>query len=127
MNPEGTVIVQADFQARAEGLYAQSMVVEDFGFAATWNNGLDEGRATIVDEAGEKFLRVSYPQGVYGPGDTGIQFKVPFGQTYTELYFSYRVRFGAGFDFVKGGKLPGLGSPGGMPLPPGLSGFGKKR
>jgi hypothetical protein len=104
----GTVLVDADFTDATPGTYAERAVEADFGFAPTWNNGLDEGRAAIVDEGADRFLRVTYPAGEYGPADGGVQFKLEFGQSYDELYFSYRVRFGAGFDFVKGGKLPGL-------------------
>jgi hypothetical protein len=84
------------------------MVKADFAGAPTWNDGLDEGRASIVDESGERFLRVTYVAGVYGPADGGVQFLVPLAGTFDELYLSYRVRFASGFDFVRGGKLPGL-------------------
>ena len=84
------------------------MVEGDFGHAPPFNNGLDEGRATIVEESGNRFLRVTYPANEFGPNNGGVQFKVPFGQTYDELYLSYRVRFADGFQFVKGGKIPGL-------------------
>ncbi len=104
----GTVLFDVDFQERTIGTYTQEMVEEDFGFAVTWNDGLDEGRVSIVEEAEDKFLRVTYPGGSYGPADAGVQFKVPFDRAYQELYFRYRVRFRADFDFVKGGKLPGL-------------------
>jgi len=104
----GNELLHADFQERAPGVYSEDMVKDDFLAAPPWNNGLDEGRASVVDEAGNRFLRVTYPAGKYGPADGGVQFKVPLGKTYEELYLSYRVRFGAGFAFVKGGKLPGL-------------------
>jgi hypothetical protein len=51
---------------------------------------------------------VTYPANQFGPGHGGVQFNVSLHGTYQELYLSYRVRFGAGFDFVQGGKLPGL-------------------
>lgn len=104
----GTVIVSADFAAAPLGAYTEDRVAADFGGDPPWNDGLDEGRATIVDESGERFLRVTYPANQFGPGNGGVQFKVPFATGYDELYLSYRVRFAAGFSFVKGGKLPGL-------------------
>lgn len=102
------VILHADFEQRSPGEYTEAMVEGDFGFPAPWNNGLDEGRATIVEESGNHILRVTYPANEYGPNKGGVQFKVPFGQTFSELYLSYRIRFASGFDFVKGGKIPGL-------------------
>ena len=53
-------------------------------------------------------MRVSYPTGGVGTALGGAQFKVPLPGSYNELFVSYRIRFAAGFDFVKGGKLPGL-------------------
>lgn len=102
------LLMHADFQSRDVGAYTQAMVVGDFSGAATWNNGMDAGRSTIVDENGERFLRITYAATVYGPDAGGVQFVVPFGGTYEELYLAYRVRFAADFDFVRGGKLPGL-------------------
>lgn len=107
-DPDRLELLHANFDAASVGPYSQAAVAADFGRAATWNDGLDEGRAAIVEEAGEKFLRVTYPGGQFGPAAGGVQFKVALGGSYDELFFSYRVRFGAGFDFVKGGKLPGL-------------------
>ena len=103
-----TVLLHADFQTRNAGPYTQAMVDADFSGIPSWNNGLDAGRATIVDEAGEKFLRVAYVGAAFGPTDNGVQFLVPLSGTFEELYLSYRVRFASGFEFVKGGKLPGL-------------------
>jgi len=104
----GTVLLHADFQSRTAGAYTQAMVDADFSGIPSWNNGLDAGRASIVDEAGEKFLRVTYVGGAFGPTDNGVQFMVPLSAAFEELYLSYRVRFASGFEFVKGGKLPGL-------------------
>jgi len=69
------------------------------------------GRVNVVEENGDRFLRVNYPQGGVGPREGGAQWKVDFmdafGTTYDELYLSYKLRFANGFNPVKGGKLPG--------------------
>jgi hypothetical protein len=106
--PAGTNLVHADFENRSAGAYTMDMVAGDFGARPPWNNGLDEGRAAIVKEAGSHFLRVTYPAGQFGSTAGGVQFMVPLSASYGELYLSYRVRFAADFQFVKGGKLPGL-------------------
>lgn len=103
-----TVLVHVDFEADPVGAYTETMVEADFGSAPGWNNGLDEGRATIVEARGNRFLRITYPAGLYGPGDGGVQFEVALPSSHAELRLSYRVRFADGFAFVKGGKLPGL-------------------
>lgn len=102
------IILAATFSGRSAGPYPQDFVEGDFGSAPTWNDGLDEGRAEVILDEGNPALRVTYPEGQFGPGDGGVQFKVDLGASFDELYLSYRVRFGAGFEFVKGGKLPGL-------------------
>lgn len=107
-DPNRAELFRADFQSAGLGVYAEEDVEADFGAAPTWNDGLDEGRATIVAEGTQRFLRVTYPAGQFGPGNGGVQFMVALGGPHEELFFSYRVRFSEGFDFVKGGKLPGL-------------------
>lgn len=64
---------------------------------------------------GGKSLRVEYPIGGIGPKETGAQFPIVFSdmpgisqEYFDELYLRYYVKFEEGFDFVKGGKLPGL-------------------
>ena len=74
----------------------------------------------IIEESGarvRRFLRVSYPQGSSSPRsnradgvkDGGAQF---YGTLETgpvdHSFVRYYVRFEPGFDFVKGGKLPGF-------------------
>lgn len=65
--------------------------------------------------AGDKALRVDYPAGGVGPGETGTQWPIRFADFngaipagYDSLFLRYYVYFEEGFDFVKGGKLPGL-------------------
>jgi hypothetical protein len=60
----------------------------------------------ISEENNNHFLKVVIPSGFFGP-ITGAQWRIPVTPT-DECFFSYRVKFEKGFDFVKGGKLPGL-------------------
>jgi Polysaccharide lyase 14 len=58
-------------------------------------------------------LTVTYPAGSTapsaGPPYGGAQICIPFaGGSRTDATLSYRVRFPVGFQFVKGGKLPGM-------------------
>lgn len=85
-----------------------------------------------------KFLRVHYPKGSYDPGTAlkglapmgGMQFISRFGNMKVpasdSVLLSYAVRFDKEFDFVRGGKLPGLygGKPmSGGKIPNGRDGF----
>ncbi len=94
--------------------------------------GLD--RATLLttaDAPGGTMLRVSYPQGsasrAAGGPEGGMQayMQLPGGPV-DALDLKYQVRFPPGFDFVKGGKLPGLYGgtvTGGRRIPDGTNGF----
>jgi hypothetical protein len=62
-----------------------------------------------------KSLKVKYPKGGVGPGETGGQFPMVFRNMegiqeglYQEIYLRYYLKFEEGFDFNRGGKLPGL-------------------
>lgn len=63
-------------------------------------------------------LRVLYPQGTYGGEQGGFLFRTDFSRLgiapQESLYLRYYLRFDSGFDFVKGGKLPGLAGRGGQ-------------
>jgi endoglucanase len=78
-----------------------------------WANGPDEGRLEVDDaiayDGSGKSVRVLYPEGGKQSGGSGAQWFMDLNGEYEELYFSYWVRFDPDFNFVLGGKLPGLG------------------
>ena len=106
---EGVLLFRQTLDHRAEGPYDEAMLEEDWNWP-TWNNGVDEGRVSIVEtgEPGNRALAVLYPEGEYGTSETGAQWKVSLDDTVERASLSYRIRFTGPFDFVKGGKLPGL-------------------
>lgn len=97
-----------DFQNRQLGPYTEQHLAEDFG-SINWSK-LDN-RATIVAEGANKYLRVEYPAGQVGSSNSGISFLVNLPES-KFCRLEYSVRFEPGFDFSKGGKLPGLTSGG---------------
>ena len=106
----GTTVVHVDFDATSLGTYTTTSFNGDWP-SAEWVSGLDAGRAEIVggsEAHAGRSLRLKYPVGTYGSRDQAIQARIALPHGYEELYVSYRVRFAEGFDFVKGGKLPGL-------------------
>lgn len=108
----GQTLIDVDFNNRGASTYTEDQVEEDFG-ELRFSNGVDEGWVQIVTGS-QAFggtgsaIRVRYPAGGEGPGEGGAQWIVEFDEGYDEAYLSYRVKFAAGFDFVRGGKLPGL-------------------
>jgi len=101
------VVRQVRFAGHPPGVYTAEMLSADWGADAKIIDGITEGRAQIAEQNGNKVLKVVYPAGQFGSRQTGIQFKtlVPPGEEY---YLRYRLKFRSGFNFVKGGKLPGL-------------------
>lgn len=94
------------------GRYRSSMLDLDFNFPE-WNSGVDQKRVKITDGyhaygGSGSSLEVKYPKKKYGTKSTGAQWVTPLPEVYEEAYLSYSVKFKSGFDFVKGGKLPGL-------------------
>lgn len=77
-----------------------------------WNIVSDSIGNKYIQIIGSNTLKATYPQGSYipsSPNRGGFQF---YAQPKTfpsqQITFSYRVMFPTGFDWVKGGKLPGV-------------------
>jgi len=69
-----------------------------------FEGGIKEGRVMVTE--GQR-LRVNFAIGKIGPEEGGAGWRMPFGKHET-AEMSYTLRFSKDFDFVKGGKLPGL-------------------
>ena len=108
-NEEAEIIFEQDFEHHQSGLYTEEMLDADWQ-SPTWSQGIDEGRVSIVstDDENNHALAIQYPQGAFGTSQTGAQWKLLFDQSYESVRLTYRIQFQAPFDFVKGGKLPGL-------------------
>ncbi len=100
---------EVTFDNHSAGAYTEAMASGDFS-SNSWNNGLDEGRGRIIggsEAFSGKSLRITYAGGEYGPADGGVQFSYRFSRA-DEMNLEYKLKFEDGFEFVKGGKLPGL-------------------
>jgi hypothetical protein len=104
------VIFENDFDDDATGTYSISNLNADWK-SPPFDNGVEEGRVSIVGNSNAfsgKSLEVTYPAGEHRSANSGAQWQLLFDDEYEELFVEYRIKFGAGFDFVRGGKLPGL-------------------
>ena len=72
-----------------------------------FEGGIAQGRVAIVEHDAVPWLRVNFAVGKIGPEEGGAGWRMPFGQHET-AELRYTLRFSKDFDFVKGGKLPGL-------------------
>lgn len=109
-NSSATILYLNDFNQTPIGLYTPKQLSQEWNNPA-WNSGVKNERVHVVsnpDEPSDHVLAVDYPVAVYGPQNGGAQWPLKLNSSHDELYVSYRVRFPDGFDFVQGGKLPGL-------------------
>lgn len=109
-------LLRVDFEKNAVGNYSDAAAKADFRQSTAsgqWFDGFEDGRAAIAADPNQgKVLRLTYPAGCYGtvdPHACAAQVKVYLSETaHDTLWLSFKVRFDSDFDFVKGGKLPGL-------------------
>ena len=104
--PADGELLHVDFEKAPLGAYTQGSLAAEWSGLEGRGQGLE--RAAIVATEQGRSLRIRYPKGSVGPSEGGAQFVARLSRSYEELYCAYRVRFTAGFDFVRGGKLPGL-------------------
>jgi hypothetical protein len=80
-------------------------------FSKAWNVTWDSKKGNWTSDATK--IRCTYPKGGFGAG-SGTHFRAePAGFPASDVTVSYDVFFSKTFDFVKGGKLPGVW--GGLP------------
>ena len=99
-----------NYEKRKAGKYEKSMLQVDSNKQLKYLDSTSRLEvAAEKDKQGieNKFLRVTYPVGGVGSKNSGAQFKVKLPPS-SEYTLEYRFRFQPGFDFRKGGKLPGI-------------------
>lgn len=107
------VIYQNDFsQYSMDGLYTEDDLDADWAIPR-WEDGVRENRVAVTIgadsyDSNSASLVVSFPEGGAGTKNGGAQWILDLPGSYRMVRLEYRVMFGAGFDFVRGGKLPGL-------------------
>lgn len=107
------IVFKQDFESAENGLYQSDQLNEAWN-RPFWHLGFDQGRVRIVsDSSGGKIMQVTFPAGAYGSNGASaflsdVQFGMELPKTYDELYLTYDLMFDEDFQFVLGGKLPGL-------------------
>lgn len=103
----GEVIFSQDFDHRDLGDYSLAEYQADMGRGP---GGNDNQLHTIEQVDNDNMLKVTLQQGVL---KEGLQSYISLGQDYEALSFRFDIRFGEGFDWAHGGKMPGLSGVGG--------------
>ena len=94
-----------NFKDHKLGLYDVKTFHKDWGSEP--RRGVAEKRCRIVKKKGEKVLEITIPKDTESKG--GSFWRLNFPRNLTDATFEYDIMFGDNFDFVRGGKLPGLG------------------
>jgi hypothetical protein len=100
-------MIDISFKDLPLGPYTEDMVNTQWKGAVSIK-GVKEGRCSIVDVDGEHVLQVTFAKGKLGPTDGGASWRYRFDRAYDEFNVEYKVRVGKEFEYVRGGKLPGL-------------------
>lgn len=115
------VVTFVDFEGDQLGAYTNNAALQDFvpktGAKKWYAMEQNGGRNASIIENGEhgKVLRLLYPKGCVGPNDEPtvacagqVMNPLPMDVPADTMWVGYDVFFEEGFDFVQGGKLPGL-------------------
>lgn len=94
-----------DFKDHKLSLYDLDTFKKDWGSEP--RRGVKEKRCRIVEKKGEKLLEITIPKGTESDG--GSFWRLVFPRNLTDATFEYDIMFGKDFNFVRGGKMPGLG------------------
>lgn len=103
--PSPDKLLRVDFDDTQLGEYTEARAQAD------WQDRVQSHRTNgnghvVTNPDGGRMLQARLP--AHQIGNT-VNFKVVLDRHYEEAYLSYRLKFGAGFDFSRlGGKLPGL-------------------
>lgn len=109
--PKPEAYLSVTFDAHESGLYKTETIKQDWR-DLKWDK--IDGRGQIVETASAdhgKALEILYPKGSVGPYEGGSQFVVNLPPA-EEYALEYDFMMLDGFDFRKGGKMPGLTSGG---------------
>lgn len=104
----------AGFDDLPLGLVNDEQIEESFD--SRYAKGPDEGRVRIVSDGHRgRAGRVTYPAYANQSSPSGATWETDLTMEAERLYLSYWVKFDRDFQFVKGGKLPGLAGSAGSP------------
>ena len=104
----GHRIFSANFEHAELGIYTEAQLNRDWNSPA-WSDGIEEHRVAIVQiEPDTTALAVNFPAHTYGSEKNGAVWRLEFDSSYSAVEVRFDVMFEKDFDFVRGGKLPGL-------------------
>ena len=100
-DPESVVAIPGD-----AGAYTAERWKRDWP-GCRYEDGVKEGRVSVVRRDAGNALRITCAAGKVGPAEGGAGWRWPVDRA-DSMTLSYTLHFDPDFEFVKGGKLPGL-------------------
>jgi hypothetical protein len=104
------IIFKQDFNSNSPGRYNSDEWTQDF-LNPPWVNRLDYLQI-VEDPKNEvnptKSLYLDFPANSLGPSEGGTHWPTYLPEKYDEIYVSYDIMFMPGFEFQRGGKIPGV-------------------
>ncbi|MEK6858172.1 MAG: polysaccharide lyase, partial [Nanoarchaeota archaeon] len=101
-----TYLKRVNFKDHKLGLYDLQTFSKDWN-NPKWNRGITEKRCRIVKVNGENVLEITIPKNTVSNG--GSFWRLELSPSLKDVTLEYDIMFGNNFNFVRGGKLPGLG------------------
>ncbi|MBN1186736.1 MAG: fibronectin type III domain-containing protein, partial [Bacteroidales bacterium] len=104
------IVFENNFEDNQVGRYVHSEYITDWNLPSYSSMHEKEIVDMIVDENQiyNKIMRGYYPKGTYLPDNHGFLWRSFYSEPLTEVYFSYDIKFKPGFEWVLGGKIPGV-------------------
>ena len=99
-----------NFDNHPLGLYNDAILRDDWN-CPKWYMGNNLLRVVGKSQAFRGHaLQINYPKYAFGCKNNKncVNWKPEIGGQFNQLYYSYKIKFAHNFDFVKGGKLPGI-------------------
>lgn len=97
--------IRINFQKERLGPYTESRIKKAW---KTNQISCATAKPTVIREGNKKVLQLSFSKGTFGK-ESKASWHINFKKSYEVLYCQYKVKFGEGFDWRLGGKLPGFG------------------
>ena len=102
------IVFENNYNDNSTGNYISSDFIKDWN-AQAGSSPVGDVEILSDDASHQKVMRAYYPQGTIHPSNNhGFTWYSYFPSKYEELYFSYDIRFKPGFEWVHGGKIPGM-------------------
>lgn len=101
-------VFENDFNDDQQGAYTNADYISDWKLQRGSLLSYDINILQEDDANYQNYMQGYFPMGSFSDVNSGWHWETNLSSPVTELYFSYSIRFKPGFEWVHGGKMPGL-------------------